>query len=65
MNLESFLVRLNHIRNSEWNPHGCKMAAIGYVGAHYELNLINDQEYARAYELMDNAAEYCKRGIKE
>lgn len=65
INYESLLMRLNTIRTSLWSPHGAKMAAIGYVGALFEFDMIDYNQYCRANDLIDNAADYRNQELRK
>jgi hypothetical protein len=57
IDLVGFTKRLWSIRDCEWSPHGMKMAAIGWIGAHFELDIINYNQYNLAHEIIENASK--------
>jgi hypothetical protein len=55
MKLSNLLERLDLVRSAEREPHGLRMAVLGYLGAMLELEHINVTEYLLASKLADNA----------
>ncbi len=55
MKLSNLLARIELVRNADHDPHGPRMAVIGYLGAMLEMDHISVTEYLLAGKLADNA----------